>query len=67
MTPDAPAPAPAPRMSYPFLSWQIFNHTAELYGAQHPQRPGFILEGARDEVLKSGEAYRTGWINVGEF
>ncbi len=64
MTPDAPAPAPVPRMSYPFLPWQIFNHTAELYGSQHPQRPGVILEGEWDEVQKSGEAYRTGWIGV---
>jgi len=64
MTPDAPAPAPVPRMSYPFLPWQIFNYTAELYGAQHPQRPGVILEGTWDEVQQSGEAYRTGWIDV---
>lgn len=56
--------APAPRMSYPFLPWQIFNYTAELYGTQHPQRPGINLEGTWEEVEQSGKAYRTGWINV---
>ena len=51
-----------PRMSFPFSPVQIFNYTAELFGAEHPQRPPLQLEGESEDLRRQGEAYRAGWV-----
>ena len=53
-----------PRMSFPFPPRRAFDLTAELYGAEHPQRPPApCLEGKDEDVNEQWKAYRTGWID----
>ncbi len=67
-TPSAPA-APLidpetgyPRMSWPFSPEQMFNMTAELYGATHPNRPAWYIHGD-DETLEVNPDYERGWTD----
>ncbi len=53
-----------PRMSFPFRPERVFDLMAELYGAEHPQRPPAPrLEGKDEEINEQWETYRTGWID----